>query len=63
MSKKIFKEVIIDDGCDIGIGSIILLGVKIGESSIVRAGFDATKNIPPYLVVAGNPAKSLRKRT
>ncbi len=25
------------DGCDIGIGSIILLGVKIGESSIVRA--------------------------
>lgn len=63
MSKKIFKEVIIADGCDIGIGSIILPGVKIGEGSIVRAGFVVTKNIPPYLVVAGNPAKSLRKRT
>ena len=57
-----FGEVIVGDGCDIGIGSIILPGAKIGEGSIVGAGSVVTKDIPPYSVVAGNPAKSLRKR-
>jgi acetyltransferase-like isoleucine patch superfamily enzyme len=58
-----FGEVIIEDGCDVGMGSIILPGVKTGEGSIIGAGSIVTKNIPPYSVVAGNPAKSLRKRT
>jgi acetyltransferase-like isoleucine patch superfamily enzyme len=58
-----FGEVIIEDGCDVGMGSIILPRVKIGEGSIIGAGSVVTKNIPPYSVVAGNPAKSLRKRT
>ena len=57
-----FGEVIIEDGCDIGIGSVILPGVKIGEGSIVGAGAVVTKDVLPYSVVAGNPAKSLRKR-
>lgn len=61
-SKKIFKEVTIEDGCDIGIGSIILPGIKIGKGSIVGAGSVVAKNIEPYTVVAGNPAKVLRKR-
>ena len=57
-----FKEVVIKDGCDIGMGSIILPGVKIEEGSIVGAGSVVTKGIPPYSVVVGNPAKILRKR-
>lgn len=57
-----FKEVVIEDGCDIGIGSIILPGVKIGEGSIVGAGAVVTKDVPPYSVVVGNPARILRKR-
>ena len=57
-----FGEVIIGDGCAIGIGSIILTGVKIGEGSIVGAGAVVTKNVEPYTVVAGAPAKVLRKR-
>ena len=57
-----FKEVIIEDGCDVGTGSIILPGVKIGEGSIVGAGSVVTKDVPPYSVVAGNPAKILRER-
>ena len=57
-----FNEVVIKDGCDIGMGSIILPGVKIEEGSIVGAGSVVTKDIPPYSVVVGNPAKVLRKR-
>ena len=37
-------------------------GVKIGEGSIVGAGSVVKKDISPYSVVAGNPAKILRKR-
>ncbi|MFB3764137.1 MAG: DapH/DapD/GlmU-related protein [Methanotrichaceae archaeon] len=58
-----FDKVVIEDGCDIGLGSIILPGVEIGEGSIVGAGSVVTDDIPPYSVFAGNPAKLLRKRS
>ena len=58
-----FGEVIIGDGCDIGISSIILPGVKIGEGSIVGAGSVVTKAVRAYSVVVGNPARILRKRS
>ena len=57
------SEVIIEDGCDIGVNSTILPGITIGEGSIIGAGSIVTKNIPSYCVVAGNPARILRKRT
>jgi len=57
-----FKEVIIEDGCDIGIGTIILPGVRIGEGSIIGAGAVVTKSIKPYSVAVGSPAKIIRRR-
>ena len=57
-----FKEVVIEDGCDIGMGSIILPGVKIGEGSIVGAGAVVTKDVPAYSVAVGNPARIIRKK-
>ena len=57
-----FGKVVIEDGCDIGIGSVILPGVVIGEGSVVGAGSVVTKNVEPYAIVAGVPAKVLRKR-
>jgi len=57
-----FDEVIIKDDCDIGIGSIILPGITIGQGSIVGAGSVVTKDIPEFSVYAGNPAKFLRIR-
>jgi len=57
-----FKGVFIDDDSDIGIGSIILPGVTIGKGAIVGAGAVVTKNVAPYDVVAGNPAKTIRSR-
>ncbi len=57
-----FKKVIIKDGADIGLGSIILPGVTIGEGAIVGAGSVVTKDVPPYSVVVGVPAKIIRSR-
>lgn len=45
----------------IGANATILCGVEIGEGAIVGAGSVVTKNVPPWTVVAGNPAKVLKK--
>jgi len=45
----------------IGSGAVILCGVTIGESALVGAGSVVTKDVLPYTVVAGNPAKEIRK--
>lgn len=50
--------------CDrawIGFNVIILKGVTIGEGAIVGAGSVVTKDVPPYTMVAGNPAKVIRE--
>lgn len=44
----------------IGVRSIILPGVRIGESSIVAAGAVVSKDVPPNCIVAGNPAKIIK---
>lgn len=44
----------------IGFGATILKGVTIGEGAIVAAGAVVTKDVPPYSVVAGNPARVVR---
>lgn len=57
-----FSKVEIMDGADIGTGAIILPNVTIGEGAIVGAGSVVTRDVPPYSVYAGSPAKFLRKR-
>ncbi len=50
------KDITIEDGVWIGINATILPGVKIGKKSIVAAGAVVTKDVPPNVMVAGNPA-------
>ena len=52
----------IDDDCLIGMGSVILNGVKVGEGSVVGAGALLTENfvVPPRSLVLGVPAKVVR---
>lgn len=50
-------NVVIHNRVFIGAGSIILPGVTIGENSIVGAGSVVTKDVPPGVVAAGNPAR------
>ena len=52
--------VIIKDDVWIGAGVIILSGVTIGECSVIGAGAVVTKDVEPYTVVAGVPARKIR---
>lgn len=45
------------DGCSIGAGAVILPGVTIGPGSLVEPGSVIFKDVPPYTVVAGSPAR------
>jgi len=54
------EPVVISDHVWIGANSVILKGVTIGEGSVVGAGSIVTKDVPPYTIVAGNPAKIIR---
>lgn len=56
-SEKDVQPVTIEDNVWIGTHSIILPGVTIGEGSVVSAGAVVLADVPPYTVVAGNPAR------
>ena len=57
-----FAPVHIGRGADIGMSTTILAGVTIGEGAQVGAGAVVAKDVPPFAVVAGVPAKLLRYR-
>jgi len=52
---------VVRKGASIGSGSTILPGIIIGENAIVGAGSVVTHDVPPNTIVAGNPARVLRK--
>jgi acetyltransferase-like isoleucine patch superfamily enzyme len=54
-------ETFVKKGVSIGSSSTILCGVTIGENAIIGAGSVVTKDVPPNTVVAGVPAKILKK--
>jgi len=57
-----FAPVHIEDDADLGVGAIVLPGVRVGRGAQVGAGAVVTRDVPPYAVVAGNPARVLRER-
>jgi len=58
---KCKKPVIIEDDVLIGANVVVLEGVKVGKGAVVAAGSIVVKNVEPYTVVAGVPAKMLKK--
>lgn len=55
-------NIIVEDDVWIGHGAIILTPSHIGKGSIIAAGSVVTKDVPPYSIVAGNPAKTISMR-
>ncbi len=51
----------IEDDCWIGANAVITAGITIGKHAVVAAGSVVTKDVPPYSVVAGNPAKIIKQ--
>lgn len=60
--KKMVKT-LVKKGASIGANATIVCGVTIGEYAAVGAGAVVTKDVPPYTLVAGNPAKVIKKIT
>lgn len=50
----------IERGCLVGIGAVVMDGVRVGTGSTIGAGAVVTKDVPPYSLVVGIPAKPLR---
>lgn len=55
--KTEYKKTILKKGCSIGANATIVCGVTIGEYALVGAGSVVTKDVPPYALVYGNPAR------
>ena len=55
-------DVVIEDDVWVGTGAIILKGVTIGRGSIIAAGALITKDVPPYSIVGGVPARVIKMR-
>jgi maltose O-acetyltransferase len=54
------KPIVVQDNVWIGAGAIILQGVTINEGAVVAAGAIVNKDVPPYTVVGGVPAKKIK---
>src|ERR1044071_634494 len=54
-------KTLVKKGASIGSNATLLCGITIGERAIIGAGSVVTKDVPPDTIVAGNPAKVLRK--
>jgi acetyltransferase-like isoleucine patch superfamily enzyme len=55
------EQTLVQKGASIGSSATILSKVTIGEGAIIGAGSVVTRDVPPNTIVAGNPAKILRK--
>jgi acetyltransferase-like isoleucine patch superfamily enzyme len=62
LQERISQGITVEDDVWIGSGSKILDGVTIGRGSIVGAGSVVSKDVPPFSMVLGNPARVLQKR-
>lgn len=54
-------EIVVEDEAWIGANAVITAGVRIGKHAVVAGGSVVTKDVPPYAVVGGNPARILRQ--
>ena len=57
-----YKGIVIEDDCWLGSGVKVIDGVTVGQGSVIGAGAVVTKNIPPYSIAVGVPAKVISRR-
>lgn len=62
LSKKHSKKIIIEDDVWIGINSVIMPGITIARGSVIGSNSVVTKNVSPFSIMAGAPAKLIKKR-
>lgn len=60
--EAVFEPIVVGDRVWIGLGATILGGVTIGEGAVVAANATVTKDVEPFTIVGGTPARKLRDR-
>lgn len=58
-----YRSIQIGDGAWLGYGVIVMHGVSIGNGAVIAAGSVVTKDVPPFAIAGGNPAKLIRYRS
>jgi acetyltransferase-like isoleucine patch superfamily enzyme len=56
------ESIIVEDEVWVGYGAILMTGTRIGKGSVIAAGSVVTRDIPPYSIVGGNPARVIKRR-
>lgn len=59
----VLQPVVLEDHCFIGVNAVILPGVTVGRASVVASGAVVSADVPPLTMVAGNPAKVVKRFT
>jgi acetyltransferase-like isoleucine patch superfamily enzyme len=57
----VLEKTVLESGCSIGGGAVILPGLSIGKGAVVGAGAVVTQSVPAYTTVIGNPARPITK--
>jgi acetyltransferase-like isoleucine patch superfamily enzyme len=57
----VLEPVVLEDYSFIGVNAVIMPGVTVGQASVVASGAVVVANVPPYTMVAGNPAKVIKR--
>jgi acetyltransferase-like isoleucine patch superfamily enzyme len=57
----VLKPVVLEDHCFVGVNAVILPGVTVGRAAVVASGAVVSADVPPLTMVAGNPAKVVRR--
>jgi acetyltransferase-like isoleucine patch superfamily enzyme len=61
IAPSVIKPVVFEDHCFIGVNSVIMPGVTVGKAAIVASGAVVVNNVPAYSIVAGNPARVIKR--
>lgn len=61
LQKITTKQIVVEDDVWVGANSVITAGVTIGKHAVIGAGSVVTKDIPPFSIAVGNPAKVIKK--
>jgi acetyltransferase-like isoleucine patch superfamily enzyme len=57
----VLKPVVLEDHCFIGVNAVVMPGVTVGRAAVVASGAVVTTNVPALTMVAGNPAKIVKR--
>jgi acetyltransferase-like isoleucine patch superfamily enzyme len=60
-TRGVYRDTVVGKNCFIGARSLLLPGITIGDNCVIGSGSVVTKDVPPFCIAAGNPARIIRR--